>query len=209
LPRFECPAAAQQEHRRSQGNSPPKVAWIAWVSLEPNRPAPAPLGPNVTNRKCPLGLDFQSPGGSPGERFGRPGFTIVGLIDRPIREARARVKPAIATPASSSLRGASPRTSLLPSCPKKEPASTWRSCIAAPQRRRVGASSAAAAHEAAVAAFLASWDPARVAALEARWPVLSERQMERREQREIPCGDAADLEIVGSRTREGFAQPVH
>jgi hypothetical protein len=59
-----------------------------------------------------------------------------------------------------------------------------------------------------VAAFLASCDPALVAALEACWPVLSERQMERREQTEIPCGDASDLQIRGSRTREGYAQSV-
>jgi hypothetical protein len=47
-------------------------------------------------------------------------------------------------------------------------------------------SPAAAEHERAVAAFLASCDPARAAALEAPWPVLSERQIERREQCEIP-----------------------
>jgi hypothetical protein len=42
----------------------------------------------------------------------------------------------------------------------------------------------------------------------ARWVVLGERQTERREQREIPCCDAGDLQIVGSRTRAGYALPA-
>ena len=33
--------------------------------------------------------------------------------------------------------------------------------------------------------------------------------MRARQEHEIPCGDEHDLEIVGSRTRAGFAQPVH
>jgi hypothetical protein len=32
--------------------------------------------------------------------------------------------------------------------------------------------------------------------------------MERREQCEIPCGDASDLQARGTRTRAGYAQPV-
>jgi hypothetical protein len=61
-----------------------------------------------------------------------------------------------------------------------------------------------------VAAFFASCDSARVAAAAARCGVvLSVHQLRHREQREIPVGDERDLEIVGSRTREGFAQPVH
>lgn len=63
-------------------------------------------------------------------------------------------------------------------------------------------------HELAVAAFLRTCDPEAIAAL-AAWPVLSERQMRRRQEREIPCGDENDLQIVGSRTREGYAKPVH
>jgi hypothetical protein len=60
-----------------------------------------------------------------------------------------------------------------------------------------------------VATFLARCDATRVAMLEARWPVLSARQLLRRQEHEIPCGDEHDLEIVGSRTRAGFAQLVH
>jgi hypothetical protein len=42
----------------------------------------------------------------------------------------------------------------------------------------------------------------------ARWKVLSASAMRHREQRGIPVGDAGDLQIVGSRTRAGYALPV-
>ena len=54
-----------------------------------------------------------------------------------------------------------------------------------------------------MAAFLSSCDPRRIAELELRWPVLSVHQMRHRERREIPVGDASDLQIVGSRTSAG------
>jgi hypothetical protein len=46
------------------------------------------------------------------------------------------------------------------------------------------------------------------ASVAARWPVLSVHQLRHREQREIPCCDAGDLQIVGSRTRAGYALPA-
>lgn len=55
------------------------------------------------------------------------------------------------------------------------------------------------AHERAVAEFLASCEPARLRALDLLWPVLSERQMQRRQYHEIPVGDHHDIEIVASR----------
>ena len=54
-----------------------------------------------------------------------------------------------------------------------------------------------------MAEFFAGCDGAKLAALEARWPVLSVHQMRHRERREIPVGDASDLQIVGSRSSAG------
>lgn len=66
-------------------------------------------------------------------------------------------------------------------------------------------------HEAAVSAFFAKArkrSPVKSAAVAARWPVLTESQMRHRGQREIACGDAGDLMVVGSRTRAHYAQTV-
>ena len=54
-------------------------------------------------------------------------------------------------------------------------------------------------HEAAVAEFMAGCDPARLAELQRRYPVLTAHQMRHRLRREVPVGDERDVEIVARR----------
>ena len=58
---------------------------------------------------------------------GLPVFTVVGLPDAAVREARERVRAALLNSGSSSRSSGSPRTSPRPTCARPAPASTSRS----------------------------------------------------------------------------------